>query len=663
MGKSSLLWGVDYYPEQWPPDLIEPDARKMRKFGVTAVRMMEFAWALIEPEEGRFDFSFFDQAIDVLARHDIQIVLGTPTATFPRWLYDKDPDLVQIHPSGVRRDFGARRQACFNSTTYRQAATAVVQALAQHYGQDDRVIGWQIDNEVGHEGSDRCICQNCRAAWPRWLKSRYTTVDAINEVWGTNFWSTTYQKFEQIPQPGPHVASDQNPTLILDYNRFCSESTIDFVQSQVTLLRKYIKKSSWITTNLYPPPHGPVTDMATMTKDMDFAGFDNYPIWGEMDQPLPSFAVSYMMSYIRGLRPGPFAVMEQMSGIQGHQCLGALPPARQVALWTNQAIAQGADKIFYFRWRTARTGQEQLCHGLLEADDEQTEQFVALQKNIKKNGALLNRIAQSEYLSSACLFYDKDNSRLLGEQHLSKGLWAQVAPFLQAGYDKEMARHYAPFSLFGVNVDVRSAGTDLEDYRLISLPLSPIVDAELVEGLTRWVSQGGHLLMSWGAGTRDRHNRTVERVRPGLLADLAGVHVRRFESLNETKVGLRLGPWIGRGEVWADILEPTTARPLGHYFDWRKHYSGEPCYTVNHYGQGRVYYVGTSLGPVAMARAYWQILREAGLQPRFYGLGLEVIRRGGGTEPAFDIILNHTGRTQWVRGKWLEPHGMLVLPA
>lgn len=664
MGQShGVVFGVDYYPEQWDRSFWESDARRMREMGLSSVRMMEFAWAVIEPKPGKYDFSLFDEVIGILAKEGLKTVLGTPTATFPAWLYKKDPNMVQIHPSGIYRDFGTRRQACFNSRTYGAASQRIVERLARHYGGNPNIIGWQIDNEIGHEGSDRCVCPNCRASWQRWLKLRYKNISALNEAWGTVFWGTVYANFDEVPVPRKQVASVQNPNLLLDYDRFCSDSAVQFADMQVKILRRHISPEQWISTNLYPTPHNPVIDMEEMFAGMDFPGFDNYPVWGDQDEPLPYYFNAYLLSYIRGLKnAGKYAVFEQFSGFQGHWCLGYLPPEQQVVLWTNQAIARGADHIFYFRWRTAAFGQEQLCYGILDPDNSVTSRYTSLSENIAKHENAFAQFASIPLESPACLVYDKDNSRVIKEQYLSKGLYLTPASFMQVGYDLELARHYVPYALFNVNADVKSArGVDLSKYKIVSLPLYEMPDPAFVKRLEEWVKAGGHLVLGWRAGARDARNHAVTSELPGVFADMAGVRIRRFESLNMTKVKIKIGIIPARGEVWADIVEPVTAKTIARYSDRKKHYRGMPCVTVNDYGKGKVYYVGTSPDPVALFFLFRRILKHAGVRPRFHGMGMEVIQRKTTEGKTVDIVLNHTAKTKWCMWRRVEPYGMKII--
>ncbi len=657
-----LSFGVDWYPEQWDRSRWEADAERMESFGVEAVRIMEFAWALIEPEKGRFDFSLFDDAVGVLAKRGIGVILGTPTATFPAWLLDEG-EVLQVARDGTRRDFGARRMGCFNSPAYREAARRVVEACAAHFGRDERVIGWQVDNELGHEGSDRCVCDNCRDAWRAWLERRYGRVEAMNAEWGSVFWGASFSRWDQVPVPRNQPATHFNPGLLLDYDRFCSDSAVAFADDQVALLRASIRPGAFITTNLFPPPMSNAIDFERLTRGMDFASWDNYPSWGDQDEPLPYVAQALAESFIRDLSPSKrFTVMEAFSGFQGHVALGYLPPERQVALWTNQAIARGADRILYFRWRTAPYGQEQLCYGLFDTDDAETERSRVLAENIRAVRKPFSRFASTPIESEACLVYSKDDARVLTEQYLSKGMFLKPVDWAQAGYDMEMTKWFAPYVVFNVNADVKSAlSVDLDKYRIISLPLYQMADPELVARLDGWVEKGGTLVLGFRSGARDTRNwNTAERL-PGAFADMAGIRVPRFESLGEGRAGIRVGLVPAKGEVWADIIEPTSARAAAVYADRRKFYSGLPCATVNEWGAGKVWYIGTSPDPVGIFLLYRRILKGAKVGAKFHGMGVEVIERRTEDGARVKVALNHNAKARRVLGRRIEAYGWAVV--
>jgi len=661
---SGVKFGVDYYPEQWDRSLWKSDLARIREMGATEVRLMEFAWPVLEPRKGRYDFSLFDEVMKLCEKEGLQVILGTPTATTPAWLVAEDPSIVQVHPSGKAKDWGSRREACLNAPLYRKHSQRVVEAVAKHYGKSPVVAGWQVDNEIAHEGSDICVCAHCAGAWHAWLKARYGTVDALNRAWGAVFWGRTLSDFTQALVPREQVSTDQNPGLLLDYDRFCSDTAVAHAGRQIDILRKHARHGQFITTNLYMPPLSNVVDMEELFRDMDLVGYDNYPVWGDMAEPLPWFFNSFILSYIRGLKQNqPFSVLEQISGFQGHVCLGYRPPEEQMALWTNQAIAHGANRISYFRWRTALYGQEQLCYGIIDADNTETRRYTAIRDNIRNTRAICDSIGSEPVPAKACLVYDMDNIRVVKRQYLSKGLVFRPTPYHQIGYAPELARHFAPYALFGINADVRTpASVTIERYRVISLPLCQMTDGDFVDSLKEWVHDGGTLILGWRAGTRDRSNHSVKMELPGLFSELAGVRIREFEALGETKVGIRMGLIPCKGEIWADILEQGSAQVVARYTDGSKYYRGKACVTVNSYGNGRVWYLGTSPNELALFLLYRKIFKEAGMNPKFRGKGIEVVRRATRDGGEVDIVLNHTGKKKRALGAKLAPYGVAAVP-
>ena len=165
--------------------------------GVNVVRLAEFAWSLLEPQAGRFDFTWLDHSIDLLFRHGIQVILGTPTASPPPWVMEMLPDAYRVNENGLRQTYGNRCEYCPNHAGYRERGRMITRAMAEHYAMHPAVIGWQIDNELG----GRCFCPICREKFQSWLQARYEKLETLNAAWGTAFWSHVYATWAQIPVP------------------------------------------------------------------------------------------------------------------------------------------------------------------------------------------------------------------------------------------------------------------------------------------------------------------------------------------------------------------------------------------------------------------------------------------------------------------------------
>lgn len=650
-----MIFGACYYPEQWESTDWDEDFKIMKEMGLSSVRLAEFAWGLMEPKEGKFDFSLFDAVLKKVEKANMTAILGTPTATFPPWLYKKYPEIGQISKEGIIRGIGTRRQACFSSPAYKKATARMVTAMVKHFGNHPAVSGWQIDNEPGHEGSDVDYSPLALKNFRTWLKSKYIKIDSLNKSWGNIFWGVLYSDWNEIPLPGPHVASNYNPAMIQDYYRFQSDELVSYIHFQAEIIRKF-SKGKPITTNLYPSPFLPVTDMQELFQKLDYVSWDNYPVWGNQQIPYPHPLVSMTQQYSRGLKNQNYTVMEQFSGVQGHDTLGYLPPPGQIGLWLTQAVVNGANQIYFFRYRTARFGQEQLCYGILDHGKRLTSKYFELKKTIEEIKEFAEDVQDSHYKADVALFHDIENSRNYKHQPLSDGLKMSPAPFAQVGYDIEMATWFAGTNVLNVNTHFLSVNSDvdLSKYKLITLPLYTMFEPEFVEKIKDYVSKGGILVLGYRAGIKDKNHWMEDTPVPGVFSEMAGVQVHLFEAPAVDKIGIRMGFWPLKGSKFCEILEPTTAKVVAKYSDSRKFYSGKPAITSNEYGKGTVYYVGTSLTPESMVIFYRNVLKKAKVRFQFLGSKIERQYREG-RNFTYEITMNHSSKYKLAGFSLLKP--------
>ena len=267
--------GCCYYPEHWPESIWAEDARRMRKMGLSLVRIGEFAWSRIEPEPGHYDWDWLDRAIDTLAAAGLKVILGTPTATPPKWLLDSMPDMVAIDENGRPRGFGSRRHYCFSHEGYRAECRRIVTALATRYGNHPAIVIWQTDNEYGCHDTVLSFSVAAAAAFRNWLAARYGAVEALNAAWGNVFWSMEYRAFAEIDPPHLTV-TEANPAHWLDYRRFASDQVVSFNREQVDILSA-LSPGRDITHNFM----GFFTEFdhhAVGGRDIDVATWDSYPL-------------------------------------------------------------------------------------------------------------------------------------------------------------------------------------------------------------------------------------------------------------------------------------------------------------------------------------------------------------------------------------------------
>ncbi len=649
-----MNFGVCYYPEHWPEARWAEDARLMREAGLDIVRIGEFAWAKMEPENGRYDWAWLDRAIDTLAGAGLQVVLGTPTATPPVWLSRAHPDILRLDSNGRRRNHGTRRHYCPNSPTYREYSRRIVAAMSDRYSADPRITGWQIDNEFGGGKTARCYCDHCATAFRDWLRARYGDIDILNEAWGTIFWSQTYNDFDQINPPNDEV-NYKNPSHLLDYYRFSSDSFVTYQQEQVDILRQ-ANPQQFITHNfmgLYRD-----LDQFDLAAALDFATWDNYPTgnpdrWRQLLYPPgadwnrtdPTYAydvgdplitgMAHGLTY--GLKEAPFWVMEQQCG---HINWGDVNPWVRPGtprLWVWHAIGEGADALVYFRWRATLLAHEQYHSGLLRHDGSADVGYFD-QLKLAQEKALLDEIAAQPLAADVAILFDFAD------------LWAlQMNPHRK---DFDYLRHvfvfYAALRRLGVGVKLVSHHADLSAYKLVIAPSLHLADEAAASTLHDYVAGGGALLLGVRSGFKRPDNRVTDAPLPGALRALCGATVSTWRSL---PVGVTM-PF--RGEIagldgaagyWLETLNVDTAVSLAAYADG----SGEAL-TTNVVGKGRCLTLGFYPKPEQAEALLRHLAGELGIAATLVlPPGLLACRRGQyaillnfSDEPLTTVIANQT---------------------
>ncbi len=628
-----FIYGVDYYPEAWEESQWEKDATMMQGAGINFVRLAEFAWAKMEPSAGGFDFGWLDRALKVLNAHGIRAVLGTPTASPPAWLYAQYPDIAAMDENGIRYRYGSRRNYCFHNPNFIAATRRIVAAMAEHYKNHPGVLGWQIDNELG---DPNCYDGYCQAAFQRWCRAKYKTLDALNKFWGTIFWGHTYSAWTQIPLPSNTLYKAHNPSLALDYRRFHSASTLEYLKLQTDILRK-TAPSKAITHNemgMYDN-----IDYSELNTALDFVAWDNYPMFGE--DYASYFGPGLAHDLMRGSKSNQnFMIMEQEGGLPGWMVFWGRQAAPGLyRVWAFQSVAHGADGVCYFRWRTSRYGTEQYWQGVLDQDSTPNARYQIVSQMGKELGQLTELLHGSKVVSPAALLVSPDSRWAFHLQPLAK----------EFNYDRQLHLYYDAFRRAGISVDVLFPQSDFSSYKIIVAPSLFVVDKPLVEKLTEFVKNGGTLVLSYRSGVKDEHNVFTDQTLPGPLKELAGVAIHDYDphtNQEQAVVGLDGSRYPVR--VWFDILDPVTANALANYT--QGYYAGKPAVTQNSFGKGTVIYLGTE-SPSAefYNRLVGYIGEQAGLPSgRSLADGVEMaVREKSGKKITF--LLNFTDKEQTVQ--------------
>jgi beta-galactosidase len=621
-----LHLGVAFYPEHWPSDRWPEDIRLMAAAGVNVVRMGDFAWAALQPAPDSFETDWLAEAIEQLAAAGIAVVLATPSASPPPWLIDVHPEVLAVDAAGRRLEIGRRCHGCVSAPAFVDAAVRVARVMAERFGRDERVIGWQIDNEYNRV----CHCDICRAEFQVFLRGRYASLDELNRRWSTHYWSGLYDRWEQIPLPSP-LSDDApllpNPGLWLESRRFQTHRFRSFQRSSIDAIRPFLHEDAWITHNFMTWFGG--YDHYELSEDLDLAAWDAY-----VDEPPHDpWPLAAGHDLTRGFKRRSFWLIETQPGATSWNPInGGLERGELKAIaW--QAVGHGADAVLYWQWRSAHGGQEQF-HGTFIDQAGQTrpayDDLVELGREFADAGEGLAG-AQVEAAVAVLQHYPSRWSIEGQRHHASFDYVSDVQGWLR------------PLAARNVPVDVLSPYAPLDGYALVVAPALTVIDAGVAEALDAFVRGGGTLLVTARSGVKDDANALQPMRPPGDLASLAGIAVREHFAL-AAPVDIE-GQQLGQATIWAELVEPlagTTVEVLARFGAANGWLDSQPALTRQRVGAGTCLYLAAWLDPESRAVLVRTLCDEAGVRPVLETPdGVEAMRRAHPDGRAWLLLVNH----------------------
>ncbi len=471
--------GVCYYPEHWPEEDWASDAERMVAAGLKWVRIGEFAWSRLEPKPGQYDFDWLARAIDVLGNAGLSVILGTPTATPPRWMLEKLPDMLGVDDAARVRKFGSRRHYCFSHLGYRAECAKMAAELGKRYGKNAHVLAWQIDNEYACHDTTLSYSDAALKGFREWLQQKYQSIDALNRAWGNVFWSMEYDNFDQVELPNLTV-TEPNPSHVIDFKRYSSAQVVAFNKVQADVLRGFTDR---------PLIHNYMGrelsfDHFELGEDLDIASWDSYPIGflsdrleaSDTDKSLylrqgdPDNQAFHHDLY-RAVGRGRWWVMEQQPGPVNWAPWNPAPLPGMARLWAWEAFAHGAETVCYFRWRQAPFAQELHHAGLLRPDSEDAPALSEARQvadEIEEFGAL--QINQAP----VALIFDYSADWIIGTQ-------PQGADF---SYFRLVLDSYRALRRAGLTIDIVPPSASLDGYQLVCAPGVAEMSSELKQRLS-----------------------------------------------------------------------------------------------------------------------------------------------------------------------------------
>lgn len=589
--------GVDYYPEHWDRSLWTSDADLMQETGVKLVRMGEFAWCRFEPVENEFHFEWLDGVIEIFAERGIDVVLCTPTNCPPLWLCEKYPDIIPTGRDGRKNDAYIRGHRCMNNPHFLEYAKRIIDEMTKHYAGNPAVVAWQIDNELE---ANFCFCENCADAFRGWLKEKYTTPANMNKAHGNNVWSGEYSAWSQIRPPfGNNPHAWLNPAFMLDFNRYASDSTVKYLRMQTDIIRRNCPGTP-ITTNTWFCQNMP--DFYKEFLGLDFVAYDNYPTTKIPEDTEECYSHSFHLDLMRGIKRRNFWIMEQLSG-----GLGSWSPMSRTTApgmlegYSLQALAHGADTVVHFRWRTAVSGAEMHWHGLIDHSNVPGRRFEEF-AHLCKTAETLDFIDGTQIRSEVAIIYTPENEWAFKLQPQTEGMF----------YFEQIRLLHDAFSKYGLNVDIIGPDADISSYKIVAAPQMYVTDEDMVKRLYEFAEKGGTVILTNRSGVKDAHNNCIMSQLPTVYRKLVGAHVEEYDPIGRDTIPVQFADGDSFScREWCDILHTESAETIAYYDG--DFFKGKPAVTVNHYGSGRAYYIGT-VGQKAFYRHLVKdILTECGL--------------------------------------------------
>lgn len=588
------LWlGSAWYPEQWPEERWAEDLRLMKAHGANVVRIGEYAWSRMEPEEGKYDMDWLVRAVRLAAKYDIKVVIGTPSDTPPAWMTQKYPDVSQIQSNGQKVGHGGRRQFSISSKRYRDFCREIVSRMAQALGKEPNVIGWQIGNEPTDESYD----PEAKAAWVAWLKQRYGTLDKLNDAWTTQYWSQSYSDWDQIP-----FSNDKaNPGWMLELKRFITSQWVAFHKNQLDAIRAHADPSQFITVNFGGLGWANRFDRYAANRDLDFTSWDNYVGSGHL-KPYRNGATHDL---VRGWKRKNFWVMEIQPGYVNWAGVSNMLYPGETRRMAWQAIGHGSDGILYWQWRNALNGQETLHGSLIGADGKPVPVYTEVQQIGREMAKATPAIAGTHPVSPVAILQD----------YASR--WAIDFQLHHKDYDQieVLLDYYQPLkdALGAVDI-VEAEVAPLAGYKLVVAPSLNVISATTAKRLEDYVRGGGHLILGPRSGMKDAFNRLEEQRQPGPLAELLGGRVEQYYALDEA---VEVGG--GKATIWAEQLSTSApdTETLLRYGKANGWLDGKPAVISRKVGKGRIIYVGALVDDTVMKTLIDGALAGAGVARDF----------------------------------------------
>lgn len=625
------IFGSNYYPEAWDRSEVDKDLDLMVELGLNCVRIAEFAWATMEPEDGVFDFSLFREVVDKCFIRGISVIMGTPTACPPRWLAKKHPEIFAVGMDGTRQTIGGRRDICQNSEVYLKYCDRIVEAMAKEFGRDENVIGWQIDNEIeperGNLGAMGCLCDDCVKKFRAYMEKQYDgDIDALNREWGTNIFSMKYGSFEDFDRPAPHVWA--HPSYNKWWMKFQNDTQLDFIKRQHDIIAKYssapIGHDSMPIFNL---------DYDRLSRDMDIMQFNHY-------NDVRNFRdAAFWYDLMRPAKNRPFWVTETSCCWNGSTEANGMRPKgfNNANVWLS--VFMGAELVNYWLWRSHYGGHE-LMHGACVASCGRPFHVGAEIRELSDELAATSDIITGTKPVTSGIALHCSNSALetFRFQRMAQGF----------DYHRDLKQYfYDPLADIQLRPDVITPSRSVDEYQVVFTPFMPdLTENGLITRMLEWTKNGGTWVVGPMSDNRNRSGSKFTDRALGSLEEIAGVRQEFYLPKGETyPIKFNCGSDGNSLSVFYEAYSVTDKAETIAKFSDGEYIKGYSAITSTRYGKGKIVILGFVPDPATLREFTKFLAAENGVKPVAAADKniVAVIREGEGKRAFAALEIAHEG--------------------
>lgn len=574
---NAFLHGGDYNPEQWLdyPELLEKDLLYLKEAACNVVTLGVFSWAILEPQEGCYNFEWLEEIVNRLSNNGIYVMLATPSGARPKWLSDKYPEVLRVDEKRVRQLFGRRHNHCYTSPVFREKIALINHELGKRFANHEAVIGWHISNEFGGE----CHCPLCQDAFRNWLRKRYQSIDELNKKWYTSFWSHTYQTFEQIESPSS-IGEDGLHGLNLDWKRFVTDQTLNYMLHEVNILRPYNQEIPVTTNFMY---YFDDLNYFKFKDSVDFISWDSYPTWHKHSDDEIAIDNSMWHDMMRSIKKKPFILMESSPSYTNWQGVSKPKKPGMHELSSLQSIAHGSDSVMYFQWRQSRGASEKFHGAVIQHDGRNDTRVFNEVRNLGETLQQLEQIKGTVNKSEVAIIYDWENKWAIENSQgpRNKGMY----------YKETVQKSYRAFRKMGLNIDFVDMETKFVGYKVLVAPMLYMFRGNIQQKIREFVSNGGTVIMTYWSGVVDENDCCFLGANPNDLVDVFGVSREEFIGLYDWEENTTTSGY--KCQHLCEVLTLEGALPLMHYT--KDYYKNTPAVTLNRYHKGEAYYIAADM--------------------------------------------------------------------